>query len=205
MRVAFIARDAGRFAGRVIGSGHCVPWVQRASGAPHTSEWRRGVRVRGHRVEGGTAIATFGGDPWRYENRLDGSSHVAILIVEEACGLRVWDAWIGRAVSQRTIGFRNGVGTANNDGDRYHVVLPAGGGSAIRRPTRSTSEVGERLGRGSRGPGVEELQRRLGIAVTGIYGAQTEAAVRGFQRSAGLAETGITGPLTWGAIGEEEG
>jgi peptidoglycan hydrolase-like protein with peptidoglycan-binding domain len=38
------------------------------------------------------------------------------------------------------------------------------------------------------------------IAVDGIFGPQTEAAVRSFQSSHGLAVDGIVGPNTWSAL-----
>jgi peptidoglycan hydrolase-like protein with peptidoglycan-binding domain len=36
--------------------------------------------------------------------------------------------------------------------------------------------------------------------VDGVYGPQTEVAVRGFQTSSGLVADGIVGPLTWAAL-----
>ena len=65
--------------------------------------------------------------------------------------------------------------------------------------------AGGLLRRGSRGPEVEALQAALGgagyaVAVDGIFGPATQAAVVGFQRAAGLAADGIVGPATRGAL-----
>jgi peptidoglycan hydrolase-like protein with peptidoglycan-binding domain len=38
------------------------------------------------------------------------------------------------------------------------------------------------------------------VAVDGIFGSQTDAAVRDFQRKNGLAVDGIVGPDTWGRL-----
>jgi peptidoglycan hydrolase-like protein with peptidoglycan-binding domain len=53
---------------------------------------------------------------------------------------------------------------------------------------------------GSAGRQVRLLQRALGIAVDGVYGPQTEAAVRRFQASRGLTVDGVVGPLTSRAL-----
>ena len=59
---------------------------------------------------------------------------------------------------------------------------------------------------GSRGTAVVDLQRRLGAAgfsagsADGIFGSQTDAAVRAFQRARGLGVDGVVGPLTWAAL-----
>lgn len=61
--------------------------------------------------------------------------------------------------------------------------------------------------RGSRGDEVKEIQSRLkkwgyyNGNVDGIYGSQTEKAVRYFQRKNGLVEDGIAGKATLAAIG----
>jgi peptidoglycan hydrolase-like protein with peptidoglycan-binding domain len=66
------------------------------------------------------------------------------------------------------------------------------------------------LFRGSDGPQVAQLQRQLRqdyaayaghLVVDGIYGPQTEAAVREFQRrTRGLKVDGVVGPLTAAAM-----
>ena len=61
------------------------------------------------------------------------------------------------------------------------------------------------LRRGDRNAAVRVVQFLLedrGIAVTvdGIFGPQTETAVRAFQADNGLAQDGIVGPQTWRAL-----
>jgi hypothetical protein len=62
---------------------------------------------------------------------------------------------------------------------------------------------------GSQGGDVTLLQERLsgshlegvrGIAVDGVFGQQTDTAVRNFQKLKGLAVDGIVGPETWRAV-----
>ncbi len=65
--------------------------------------------------------------------------------------------------------------------------------------------------RGSHGDAVrgvqEEFQFRnlsgdpaVGVQIDGIFGPETDAAVRGFQQALGLSVDGIVGPLTWRAL-----
>jgi peptidoglycan hydrolase-like protein with peptidoglycan-binding domain len=65
------------------------------------------------------------------------------------------------------------------------------------------------LKRGDRGPDVSIAQRKLsgsgvrgarGIAVDGIFGEQTEIAVRNYQKAEGLQVDGIVGPATWAQL-----
>jgi len=72
-----------------------------------------------------------------------------------------------------------------------HVLIPAI--DTAGRPT---------LRRGSVGPLVAELQAKLNIQpADGVFGAHTEAAVRGFQRShPGVIPDGIVGPKTWAVL-----
>lgn len=61
------------------------------------------------------------------------------------------------------------------------------------------------LVQGDTGAEVERLQWALdaqgsSLAVDGVFGPLTEAAVRAFQQSAGIPVDGVVGPLTWEAI-----
>ena len=65
----------------------------------------------------------------------------------------------------------------------------------------TTTEHTIALSAESEGRQVQLLQKALGsIKVDGIYGPETEAAVRAFQASSGLTVDGIVGPLTSAAL-----
>ena len=119
--MAFIAADPQRYAGQVVGDGHCVAYVRAAASVPHTSAWRRGDPVRGSNLASGTAIATFH-DRGHYENDTTGKSHAAILLAENEDGLLVMDQWVNHPVAQRTLRWRDGQGDAVNDGSRFYAI-----------------------------------------------------------------------------------
>ncbi len=73
-----------------------------------------------------------------------------------------------------------------------------GGGPSTEPPT--TTEHQLQITAGDEGRQVRLLQSALGIAVDGIYGPQTEAAVRKFQASRGLGVDGIVGSQTSSAL-----
>jgi peptidoglycan hydrolase-like protein with peptidoglycan-binding domain len=67
------------------------------------------------------------------------------------------------------------------------------------------------VSQGSQGEAVRGVQSQFqarnlsgdpvqGVQVDGIFGPQTNAAVRGFQQGAQLAVDGIVGPITWNAL-----
>lgn len=64
----------------------------------------------------------------------------------------------------------------------------------------------KQVGYGSQGSEVTELQKLLNqnggynLAVDGIYGKNTDAAVRDWQKKSGLAVDGIVGTNTWGSL-----
>ncbi len=64
---------------------------------------------------------------------------------------------------------------------------------------------------GSRGEGVRGVQEEFqfrnlsgdpsqGVQIDGIFGPETNAAVRGFQQALGISVDGIVGPVTWRAL-----
>ncbi len=53
---------------------------------------------------------------------------------------------------------------------------------------------------GSRGEEVEKLQQKLGVDSDGIFGPQTEAAVKSWQAANNLAVDGLVGKQTWGKL-----
>jgi hypothetical protein len=70
-----------------VGTGECAPLVEKATGAPPSKDWRRGVPVRGNaNIRPGTAIATF-------DNNGRYGGHAAIYLGQDHHGLRVIDQW----------------------------------------------------------------------------------------------------------------
>jgi hypothetical protein len=73
---------------------------------------------------------------------------------------------------------------------RIRPLIPAS--DSRSRPT---------IRRGDRGDSVKTVQEKVGARVAdGIFGPNTEAAVRRFQSALGLVPDGIVGPRTWAAI-----
>lgn len=58
---------------------------------------------------------------------------------------------------------------------------------------------------GNKGADVVLLQQKLGIKADGIFGVQTEAAVKKYQSEHGCTPDGIVGPHTWDALGVHTG
>jgi peptidoglycan hydrolase-like protein with peptidoglycan-binding domain len=85
-------------------------------------------------------------------------------------------------------------GLADANGSTQQTPAPA-----PEPPTTTTHYIV--LENGSEGRQVRLLQQALGgIKVDGVFGAETEAAVRAFQASSGLTVDGIVGPLTSAAL-----
>jgi peptidoglycan hydrolase-like protein with peptidoglycan-binding domain len=91
--------------------------------------------------------------------------------------------------------------TFNMTDFRFQVAAIMAGTAPPPSRIPATDGAGRRtLRRGDRGDDVKTVQTKLGIAVDGIFGANTEAAVRQFQRTKQLVPDGIVGPRTWAAL-----
>jgi hypothetical protein len=107
--------------GQSVGSGQCVAYVQAVTDVGLTRTWTQGAQVLGNSdIPVGTAIATFdaGG---KYANAVDGSSHAAIYLGQDANGgIRVADQWLGHNVSERVISPSGS--TQANSASAFHVI-----------------------------------------------------------------------------------
>ena len=76
---------------------------------------------------------------------------------------------------------------------------------AAETPSKRAIEIREGglpLELGSQGPLVAQVQKALEIPADGIFGPQTDDAVRRYQARAGMHVDGIVGPLTWASLFE---
>ncbi|SFO82006.1 Putative peptidoglycan binding domain-containing protein [Amycolatopsis arida] len=113
-----------------------------------------------------------------------------------------WHAYTGRNphTSHVHVSFSR---TAYDDRGSWGVLGGGGEGPAPAPSGRPT------LRAGSTGQAVRDLQAFLNrvypaysrLAVDGIFGPNTTAAVKEFQRRSGLAVDGIVGPRTWAKLG----
>jgi hypothetical protein len=88
-------------------------------------------------------------------------------------------------------------------GPQTRAALGLGPGPVLKRKRlrgRSHAANG-RKAHHHRGGGVRTLQRKLGLPADGVFGPQTEAAVKNFQSSHGLTPDGVVGPQTRQALG----
>lgn len=91
------------------------------------------------------------------------------------------------------------------DDDWAKIAAKIAGGTIAPAPAPGPAPVpapasNRMLRQGDQGADVADVQRRLGIPADGIFGPQTDAAVRAFQSAHGLSVDGIVGPQTRGAL-----
>lgn len=82
-------------------------------------------------------------------------------------------------------------GTSATEGETQNVANTEGEAGQVEAESSLTSEV-------------KTLQQALHVKVDGIFGPETEAAVRRYQRELKLHLDGIVGPETWGALGYKD-
>jgi len=107
------------------GNTECVEFVQQATGAPMTTDWRKGIRVSDAKpgeIPRGTAIATFDAND-RYPTDALGR-HAAIYLAHDEHRILVLDQWNAQGqVLQRPIWFKRPKGTKrSNDADTFYVI-----------------------------------------------------------------------------------
>lgn len=97
-----------------------------------------------------------------------------------------------------------------SSGKSFSAIAAANGfkvKGGTNAPSVPVSTNGQILKRGSQGPAVQELQRKLTAqgfstnGVDGFFGLNTENAVRQFQKARKLTADGIVGPATKKALG----
>lgn len=98
-------------------------------------------------------------------------------------------------------------GIFKSDAEKKVDVMLSGSGPldsavvpAVPRAPAPVVTARPRLYIGLRGDAVRELQGKLNISADGVFGLQTQVAVKDFQRSRGLVVDGIVGASTWAAL-----
>ena len=119
--MAYICSDPEKYRGQpVVGGGQCVELVVKACGAPPSSSWSQGAKVKSSApLLRGTAIATFFNG--KYPNKATGN-HAAIYLSHGPQGIEVLDQWKSHDPAERTIHYLPGDDDPANDGDFYYVV-----------------------------------------------------------------------------------
>lgn len=88
--------------------------------------------------------------------------------------------------------------------DHVHFELSVAGAAKLTKATirhvlgaAVTPQGRPTLGIGDSGPAVRVLQRKLGVAVDGVFGSRTAAAVNALKRKHGLSPDGMVGGGVW--------
>lgn len=115
----YVAIKPERYLNKIVEDGQCVAFVRAATGAPPSSLWKEGARIRDAvSIAHGTAIATF--ENGHYMNHATGN-HAAIYLSHDESGVRVLDQWSGQPVHERTIHW-HGTRGPSNDADAFSII-----------------------------------------------------------------------------------
>lgn len=106
------------------GNHECAVFVQKATGAPGTSTWKKGDRVmdkKNGEIPKGTAISTFDEDG-KYPSAI--ARHAAVYICHDAKKITVYDQWNKQGkVLSRSIYAKGGAIRKVDDADCYYIIL----------------------------------------------------------------------------------
>jgi len=115
-----------KYPSKLTGKAECVAFVQAVTGAPPTTQWKRGEFVKEAKagsIARGTAIATFD-ESGKYPTDTKGK-HAAIYLNHDAAGITVLDQWAAQGeVKKRTIRYKGvaSTETRSNNGDWFYVI-----------------------------------------------------------------------------------
>lgn len=163
------------------------------------------------RLNGGTPSPPDSG-PGGHATVKRGSTGADVALVQRYLGLKA-DGIFGADTESAVRRYQSAQGL-NADGivgaATWGRIVSGLGGPVPGSPggNPAPSQPGATLKRGSQGPAVTALQRRLNawypayshLTADGVFGAGTESVVREFQRRAGLTADGIAGPRTLAAL-----
>jgi hypothetical protein len=126
-----------------------------------------------------------------------GSTGPRVAAIQKWLGLSV-DRVYGPATKRAVKRFQRRHGL-NADGIVGPVTWSALKSAHARAARTHGTRGGPRVA--TRGQYVRILQSALGISVDGVFGPNTQRAVKRYQRGHGLTADGIVGPATWSSLG----
>lgn len=144
-----------------------------------------------------------------------GSYHVVGSVYSAGYARWIWQAsaWSANQFDSRAVIYQNankasGITGSDWDLGDLEMGLMRPGASPVPTPPPApvpTPSVAPafpgNISRGSKNtPAVELIQAKLGVSIDGVFGPNTESAVKNFQKTHQLEEDGIVGKNTWAAL-----
>jgi hypothetical protein len=146
--------------------------------------------------------------PWPSAWEPDVPAGPAVVARANALLPLLWGRGEGSRTTEQTAG-RWTTYVATRMGDKRGVVVfrPRVATAPAATPASTTAKVStlRTLRKGSVGPDVALLQRRLGIGADGNFGPLTDQAVRNWQAAHDLVTDGVVGPKTWASLSASGG